>query len=119
MTDPILLEDTRLADIVRRLIEAFHPLRIYLFGSRARGDAGIDSDYDLMVVIPDQPSTPRSRRSRAAYQALRGSGIAADVMVWTLQSFDSRLHVAASLPAVIEREGKCPSVSIAGPSCGE
>jgi len=106
MTDPILLEDAPLADIVWRLVETFHPLRIYLFGSKARGDAGPDSDYDLMVVIPNEQWAPHARHSRAAYEALRGTGIAADVLVWTLHSFESRLAVAASLPAVIEREGK-------------
>ena len=106
MTDPILQEDAPLAEIVGRLIEAFHPLRIYLFGSRARGDAGPDSDYDLMVVIPDEQWAPRARRGRAAYEALRGTGIAADVLVWTLQSFESCLRVAASLPAAIESEGR-------------
>ena len=39
-----------LAEIVRRLVEGFHPERVYLFGSRARRDAGPDRDYDLMVV---------------------------------------------------------------------
>ena len=33
-----------LAEIVRRLAEAYRPERIYLFGSTARGDAGLDSD---------------------------------------------------------------------------
>ena len=106
MTDPILQEDAPLADIVWRLVEVFHPLRIYLFGSKARGDAGPDSDYDLMVVIADEQCAPRVRLGRAAYEALRGTGIAADVLVWTLQSFESRLHVAASLPAAIESEGR-------------
>ena len=36
-----------LTDLVRRLVEAYHPERIYLFGSKARGDAGPDSDFDL------------------------------------------------------------------------
>ena len=54
-------EDPILAEIVRRLVEAFHPERIYLFGSHARGEAGPDSDYDLLVVVPD--SAPPERRS--------------------------------------------------------
>jgi uncharacterized protein len=106
MTDSMLQEDARLAEIVRRLIDVFHPLRIYLFGSRARGEVGPDSDYDLMVVIADDQSSRRRRRSREAYEALRGTGIAADILVWSLQSFESRLRVAASLPSVILREGR-------------
>jgi predicted nucleotidyltransferase len=34
-------------------VEVYHPWRLYLFGSTARGDAGPDSDYDFMVVVPD------------------------------------------------------------------
>jgi len=47
-------DDPVLSEIVRRLSEVYHPLRIYLFGSAARGDAGPDSDYDLMVILPDE-----------------------------------------------------------------
>ena len=32
------------AEITRRIVEGFHPQRIVLFGSRARGDARADSD---------------------------------------------------------------------------
>ena len=45
--------DAALSEVVRRLVEAYRPERIYLFGSVARGDAGPDSDYDIMVVVPD------------------------------------------------------------------
>ena len=37
-------------EITRRLIEYYRPVRIYLFGSTARGDAGPDSDLDFCVV---------------------------------------------------------------------
>ena len=40
-----------LVELVRRLVETFHPERIYLFGSRARGEGSPHSDYDLMVVV--------------------------------------------------------------------
>jgi predicted nucleotidyltransferase len=97
--------DSRLAEVVRRLIAAYRPERIYLFGSKARGDEGADSDYDLMVIIPDD-APPERRRSRLAYQTLRGTRLAADVLVWPRQNFDSRLHLPASLPATIIREGR-------------
>ncbi len=42
-----------LSMMVQRLVERFQPIRIILFGSRARGDVRWDSDYDLLVVMPD------------------------------------------------------------------
>lgn len=94
-----------LREIVRRLVEAYEPDSVYLFGSKARGEDGPDSDYDLMVVVPDQ-APPERRRSRLAYQALRGTGTAADVLVWTRRAFDERLDLKASLPYAIVHEGK-------------
>jgi excisionase family DNA binding protein len=105
-TEAHLLErDPTLAEIVRRLVDAYRPERIYLFGSKARGDAGADSDYDLLLVVPDD-ATPERSRSGLAYQVLWGTGAAADVLVWTKGSFESRLHLKASLPATVLREGK-------------
>jgi predicted nucleotidyltransferase len=98
-------DDSVLAEIARRLVEAYRPERIYLFGSVARGDAGPDSDYDILVVVPDD-ARPECRRSRLAYQVLWGTGAAADVLVWSASQFESRVHLAASLPATVIREGK-------------
>ena len=101
----VILEDARLAEVVRRLIAAYQPERIFLFGSMARGEPGPDSDYDLMVLVQED-APPERRRRRLAYRALWGTGTAADVLVWTRPYFESRVHVVASLPATIMREGK-------------
>jgi len=42
-------EDIR--EMVRRIVKQFDPEKIILFGSHARGDAGPDSDVDLLVVM--------------------------------------------------------------------
>ena len=97
-------DDPVLAEIVRRLIEVLHPERIYLFGSRARGNAGRDSDYDLMVVVP-KLMEPAHRLAQRAHSVLWGLEAAADILVWSREAFDSRLHLRASLPATVLREG--------------
>lgn len=97
--------DLTLREIVRRLVDAYRPERIYLFGSKAREDADVDSDYDLMVIVPNSASREQ-RGSRLAYEVLWGTGAAADVIVRTRDSFDSRLHLRASFPATVVREGK-------------
>ena len=102
---PPSIDAPALAEIVRRLVEAYRPERIYLFGSTARGDAGPDSDYDLMIIVrEDAPSDLRSED--LAYKALRGTGTAADVLVLTQNNFDRQLHLKASLPSTVIREGK-------------
>jgi len=101
----IFRHDARLAEAVRRLVEAYKPERIYLFGSKARGDDGPNSDYDLLIIVPDD-TPPEHGRSRLAYQVLRGTGTPADVLVWVKSKFERRLHVVASLPATVMREGR-------------
>jgi predicted nucleotidyltransferase len=98
-------QDSVLHEIVRRLIDAYQPERIYLFGSQARGDAGPDSDYDLLVVVPDDAPSER-RESKLAYRVLWDTGAAADVIVWERSRFERRSRVVCSLPATVVREGR-------------
>jgi predicted nucleotidyltransferase len=99
------IQDAVLGEIVRRLVNAYQPERIYLFGSRARAAAGTDSDYDIMVVVA-QSDEPAYRRAQRAHSLLWDLGTAADILVWTREAFDSRTHLRASLPATIAREGQ-------------
>jgi len=101
----LLARDPALAEIVHRLVEAYQPERVYLFGSVARGEAGPDSDYDLMVIVPDD-APPERHDSHLAYEALWGMGRAADVIVWRKSPFERRARVVCSLPATVLREGK-------------
>ena len=105
MTDPILDRDPKLRLVVERLVKAYRPERIYLFGSLARGDAGPDSDYDLMVIVPDSKEPPY-RRAQEAQEVLWGIWTAADVIVLTREEFESRRGVPTSLAATILVEGK-------------
>ena len=102
------LRSEEVSDLVRsieKLVEAFHPDRIYVFGSQARGTATPDSDVDLMVIVPDSDQ-PSYRRAQAAYEAVGDHVLPLDLLVWTQQEFDERLPAAASLPATVAREGR-------------
>ena len=39
--------------LLDRIVQKWTPLQIWLFGSRARGNATPRSDWDLLVVVPD------------------------------------------------------------------
>ena len=105
MSDIAVGEEARLNDAVQRLVELFRPERIYLFGSRARGDWHEDSDYDLMVIVPHSDLPPH-RRAQQAYLALWNVAGAADILVWTREEFEEFLPVVGSLAATIVREGR-------------
>jgi len=77
-----LMNDPTVQDLVRRLREAFDPCTIRLFGSRATGSHGPDSDFDVMVVIPETEETHFERFKRGC-QALRGLGVPIDLLVYT------------------------------------
>ena len=40
-------------NLIERIVERWNPLQIWLFGSRARGEAGAKSDWDFLVIAPD------------------------------------------------------------------
>ena len=96
---PDRVSDPTLAELLRRLVPAYPPERVYLFGSRARGETGPDGDYDILLVVPDD-APPERRRARLAYEVLRGTGVAADVLVWTGRAGPSRSDSAWSRPCL-------------------
>ena len=79
--------DTKvLEELIKRIVEAAHPLRIILFGSAARGEMGPNSDLDVLVVVPE--GTHRRHTAQTIYRNLIGFGCATDVVVAT----ESDLH---------------------------
>ncbi len=101
-----MTREETIQEITRRLVEFYHPDKIYLFGSEARGEAGPDSDLDFLVVVPDD--TPEEvLRSGEVYHRLAHMGVSKDIIPWPRSDFEGRAaYVVASLPATVVREGK-------------
>jgi HEPN domain-containing protein len=64
-------------EVVGALVREFHPLKIFLFGSHARGDGRAESDIDLLVVL-DRIDDRRATRD-ALYKALPRVPVSIDV----------------------------------------
>lgn len=82
--------DTREAEtldrIIRRVVEAARPDKIYLFGSAARDDMSTDSDVDLLVV---KKVAHRRKLAQEIYRHLIGSGRAVDIVVVTPEDIEN------------------------------
>ncbi|MBM4346307.1 MAG: nucleotidyltransferase domain-containing protein [Deltaproteobacteria bacterium] len=74
-----------LAEAVRRIREQFVPAQIILVGSRSRGTARADSDFDLMVIREDAGNW---RTPGQILAALRDLPAAFDVQVESTAEWD-------------------------------
>jgi predicted nucleotidyltransferase len=90
-----------MADRLRTTIRAE---RVWLFGSQARGDAGTDSDIDLLAVIPDS-SVSRYQRAVAARRELANFNVPMDIVVMTHDEWENDLKAPCSLASTVSREG--------------
>lgn len=76
-----ILKQEKVEELTQMIVQAAHPLRIILFGSAARGHMGINSDLDILVVMPD--GAHRRRTTGNIYRALSGFGHPKDIVVVT------------------------------------
>lgn len=90
--------------MVKRIVKRFRPQKIILFGSHARGEAGPDSDVDLLVVMPVQGSLVEKRLAIRA--ALHGIPVPLDVVVTSPDEFAWRKDVVGTIEWPAAREGK-------------
>ncbi len=92
---------------VERLAAQFHPQRIVLFGSQARGTADPRSDVDLLVIMHFE-KRPGARRDRmvAIDRALRGLHLACDIVILTQEEYERDRWIPGTIARPASREGK-------------
>ncbi len=98
------MKNNLLETIKTRLHKVYNPLSLYVFGSYAWGTPTNDSDVDLVVVVESSDKKPY-KRSIEGIRALRGLGIAKDILVYTKEEFNLLSKDISSLMYKVEKEG--------------
>ena len=99
MGDPALLDE-----ITRAIVERFNPVRIVLFGSRARGDADPQSDIDLLIEMESTKRPPERALDIISLFGLRKWSM--DVVVYTPEELERHRRIRGTLASIVETEGK-------------
>ena len=102
---PVLQE---ILGVVREILQrhGLQPAQIYLFGSRARGAAGEDNDWDLMILVEEE-LTLKARRKLIVEikRVLARLGIPNDVLIQSTRSFRTYRRYPGHLDYEIYKEG--------------
>lgn len=102
--------DAREEALLRRCRDAIRSVvptaTVILYGSRARGDARPDSDYDLLVLVEEPPSVQIEER---IWDRVFGIQLEEDILLSVMVESDAAwytpLYQAMPLAEAVEREG--------------
>ena len=90
--------------MTRRIVRRFHPEKVILFGSHARGTANPGSDVDLLVVM--NVSGSRRDTRLAVRKLLHDAPVPLDVVVTTPEDFAWRKDIVGTIEYPATHEGR-------------
>jgi hypothetical protein len=93
-----------LEQITRTIVDRFHPQRIILFGSQARGEATSESDLDLSIGMETRARPPERAVEASSIFGLQPWSL--DLLVYTPEEVRRLRKINGTLVSVIEAEGK-------------
>lgn len=90
-------------EIVARIVDAIHPIKIILFGSYAYGNPTTDSDVDLVVVT--ETPLPKRKTSVAIWNLLGNIPLPKDIIVTSRSEFEFYSQEAGSVLRTANEKG--------------
>jgi len=99
-----MINDDVLSEIRERLVRRFHPEKIILFGSQARGTADKRSDVDLLVICRFKGK--RRRLMVEMTRALLEIDYAFDVVILRPEEMEQDRDIPGTIGRYAYKEGK-------------
>ena len=100
-----MISQETIQEAIRRLVKAYDPLEIYLYGVYAWGNPDDDTDLNLLIVV-ESSDEKIYKRGDVAFDALFSLKIPKNVSVFTKKEFDQSCQDTASLTYQVKTKGK-------------
>ena len=100
-----MVNSSEIENIKNIIVSEYHPDKIILFGSYARGDNKPDSDIDILVISDREKHLPRPKRGSDIRLKLAGINQPLDILFYTHHDFEKFKSVRQSLNSAIRMEG--------------
>ncbi len=101
---PVMVALNEIEKVTQRIGEQAKAKSVVLFSSYARGQAGTDSDVDLLVIA--ESDLPRHKRSRQLHLMFKPYSFAMDILVYTPTEVETERQFEFSFISRVLREGK-------------
>jgi len=82
--------EQKIREMTRTIVREVRPEKVLLFGSWARGTAGLNSDVDLIVVEkkPFGPKRSRRQEMNSLWKTVSHFDFPTDILVYSQEEFD-------------------------------
>ena len=95
------------ADLLDPVVASVDPVEVWLFGSRARGEARPDSDWDLYVVVDDAAGEDAWNKGYGATRPFRiAQDVGVDLIVQRWSKSLARRRAFGTLDEIVDHEGE-------------
>ena len=94
-----------LETLAARMRERFPEARVWAYGSRARGDALHDSDYDVCIVVSELDEVTDQRISDIAFEVGWENDVLITTVTYSREQFERGPLALSPLVASIRKEG--------------
>jgi predicted nucleotidyltransferase len=95
-------------DAFRAALAAEYPgvvEKILIYGSKARGDAGPDSDLDVLLIVKDHAAAQKRALRRIGYGLAAATDVVPSIMAYTCTEWEQRKQTGSPFRQSVERDG--------------
>jgi uncharacterized protein len=91
-------------EIIQKIVDGYHPEKIWLFGSYSRNTQTDSSDIDLLII--KKTNTRAIKRPAEVQKIFKPYIFDLDILVYTPEEFDVQKDSINSIAYFVNKEGK-------------